>query len=58
MAEEIINKEELKNLRFLLQSGQRLAISIKEFERVFDKIDSLEKKKQNQRGVKRFGMLI
>ena len=42
MTEEIINKGELKNLRFLLQSGQKLAISTKEFERVFDKIDSLE----------------
>jgi hypothetical protein len=42
MTEEIINKDELKNLRFLLQNGQKLAISTKEFERVFDKIDSLE----------------
>lgn len=42
MAEEIINKDELKNLRFLLQSGQKLAISTKEFEKVFDEIDRLE----------------
>lgn len=42
MTEEIINKDELKNLRFLLQSGQKLAISTKEFEKVFDEIDRLE----------------
>ena len=46
MTEEIINKDELKNLRFLLQNGQKLAISTKEFERVFDKIDSLEQENE------------
>ena len=42
MTKEIINKDELKKLRVLLESGQRLAISTKEFEKVFDEIDRLE----------------
>lgn len=46
MTEEIINKDELKNLRFLLQSGQKLAISTKEFEKVFDEIDRLEQENE------------
>lgn len=49
MTEEIINKDELKNLRFLLQNGQKLAISTKEFERVFDKIDSLEQENKQMK---------
>ena len=46
MTEEIINKDELKNLRFLLQSGQKLAISTKEFERVFNECDRLKQENE------------
>ncbi len=50
MTEEIINKDELKKLRVLLESGQRLAISTKEFEKVFDEIDRLEQENRELKG--------
>lgn len=49
MTKEIINKSELKTIRFLLQSGQKLAISTKKFERVLDKIDSLEQENKQMK---------